>query len=261
MHHCPVFLAELAKPDGLITVHRARITTLEKSSVRLSNGDALPCHAVIYAIGWDCMDELFSPELANSLGLAKPLHSQDEGARMYWEELQRKADEEIVKELPILKQSPGLSKGCTQTPFRLYRQILPSTLAAEGDRSLVILGCMSSIATHIWSEVSALWAISWLEDLIDLGVPTDKAELDYDIARVNAYWTRNTLSVEPAGGGEIQLIVDKLMKDMGLKVKRKSGFLGIRDVFVPYRSQDYLGIVDEVLKKSNRQNICRDPQA
>jgi hypothetical protein len=39
------------------------------------------------------------------------------------------------------------------------------------------------------------------------------------------------------------------MKDMGLKAKRK-GRLGVRDTFVPYKSQDYLGIVDEVLHKS-----------
>lgn len=249
MHSCPKFLPELGKPDGLITVHRARITSAQGQDLHLSNGETIGCQALVYATGWTNEDSLFEPTLGLSLGLPKPVAYEDEASAEYWRKLHEKADAEVLSLLPILKDSPGCANANTLTPYRLHRYMLPSSLAAKNDRSLIFLGYSVTFQTHILSEITALWAICWLENLTDLHIPKDKEDIDYEIAKVNAWSVRKNLSQEQSAGSGVQHFIDLLMKDMGLRTKRKSG-LGLRDTFVPYRSRDYLGIVDEVLKRS-----------
>ncbi|KAL6852030.1 hypothetical protein J3F83DRAFT_771831 [Trichoderma novae-zelandiae] len=249
LHSCPKLIPELSKPDGLITVHRARITSAQDQTVCLSNGETMPCQALVFGTGWTPEDVLFDPALGLSLGLRKPTALEDADSTGYWKSLHERADRAILSLLPILKDSPGPRTPDPLTPCRLYRYMLPSSLAAANDRSLVFLGYLISIQTHILSEVSALWAICWLEELVDLGVPKSKEDIDDEIAKVNAYSLRKNLSQVPSAGSGIQHFIDLLMKDMGLRAKRKGG-LGVKDVFVPYKSQDYLGIVDEILESS-----------
>ncbi|EHK27464.1 uncharacterized protein TRIVIDRAFT_124753, partial [Trichoderma virens Gv29-8] len=252
LHSCPKFMSELSKPDGLITVHRARIASAQDQTLCLSNGETICCQALVFGTGWTSEDALFDPALGLNLGLPKPVVLEDEASKDHWQKLHSRADADLLSLFPILKDSPGRRNADALTPYRLYRYMLPSSLAATNDRSLVFLGYLISIQTHILSEVSALWAICWLENIIELGVPKTKEEIDYEIAKVNAFTLRKNLSQEPTAGSGIQHFVDLLMKDMGLKAKRKGG-LGIKDTFVPYRSQDYLGIVDEVLQRSKAQ--------
>lgn len=249
LHSYPKFLPELSKPDGLITVHRARITSTQDQMLHLSNGETVNCQALVYGTGWSGQDMLFEPSLGLSLGLPKPVALEDQISKDYWQKLHTKADVDVLSLLPILKDSPGLRSTPPLTPYRLHRYILPSSLAAQNDRSLVFLGYLISFQTHILSEVSALWAVCWLDNLVDLNIPNSKEDMDYEIAKVNAWSLRKNLTLEPRPGSGIQHFIDLLMKDMGLKAKRK-GRLGVRDTFVPYKSQDYLGIVDEVLQKS-----------
>lgn len=258
MHSCPKFIPELSKPDGLITIHRAGITSTQGDTVYLSNGESISCQALVFGTGWTPEDVLFDPAEGLSLGLRKPRALEDEDSARYWKKLHERADQEILSLLPILKDSPGPRNQDPLTPYRLYRYMLPSSLAAENDRSLVFLGYLISIQTHILSEVSALWAICWLEDLVDLGIPKSKQDIDYEIAKVSAYSLRKNLSQEPSAGSGIQHFIDLLMRDMGLRVKRKGG-VGVKDLFVPYRSQDYLGIVDEILQQRSRGVALSSP--
>ncbi|KAL7928619.1 hypothetical protein V8C35DRAFT_228893 [Trichoderma chlorosporum] len=248
LHSCPKFLTELSKPGGLITVHRARIASAQDQTLNLSNGETVSCQAIVFGTGWTSEDTLFDPALGLSLGVPKSAVLENEASTEYWQKLHTKADADLLSLLPILKDSPGCKTAQPLTPYRLYRYMLPSSLAATNDRSLVFLGYLISIQTHILSEVSALWAICWLENLVDLGVPESKEDIDYEIAKVNAFGLRKNLSQEPTAGAGIQHFIDLMMKDMGLKTKRKSG-LGVKDTFIPYRSQDYLGIVDEILQR------------
>ncbi|QYT05906.1 Flavin-containing monooxygenase [Trichoderma simmonsii] len=249
LHSCPKFISELSKPDGLLTVHRTRITSAQDQVLHLSNGKTISCQALVFGTGWTSEDALFDPALGLSLGLPKPAVLEDDISTQYWQKLHMKADDDVLSLLPILKDSPGRKTADPLTPYRLYRYMLPSSLAAADDHSLIFLGYLISIQTHILSEVSALWAICWLENLVDLGISKNKEDIDYEIAKVNAFSFRKNLSQEPSAGSGIQHFIDLLMKDMGLKPKRKGG-LGIKDTFVPYRSQDYLGIVDEILRRS-----------
>lgn len=202
----------------------------------------------MYGTGWSNEDMLFEPSLALSLGLPKLAALEDQNSKEYWQNLHTKADVDVLSLLPILEDSPGLQRVAALTPYRLHRYMLPPSLAAQNDRSLIFLGYLISIQTHILSEVSALWAVCWLENLVDLNIPSSKEDMDYEIAKVNAWSLRKNLTLEPNAGSGIQHFIDLLMKEMGLKAKRKGG-LGVRDTFSPYRSQDYLGIVDEILRK------------
>ncbi|KAL7949188.1 hypothetical protein V8C42DRAFT_313566 [Trichoderma barbatum] len=249
LHSCPKFISELSNPDGLITVHRARIASAQDYTLRLSDGGTIPCQALVFGTGWTSQDMLFDHTLGLSLGLPKIASFEDEASTKYWQNLHETADSELLSLIPILKDSPGCRNTEALTPYRLHRYMLPSSLASTNDRSLVFLGYLISIQTHILSEVSALWAICWLENLVDLGIPKSKEDIDYGIAKVNAFSLRKNLSQEPRAGTGIQHFIDLLMKDMGLKIKRKGG-LGVKDTFVPYRSQDYLGILDEILQMS-----------
>jgi dimethylaniline monooxygenase (N-oxide forming) len=203
----------------------------------------------VYGTGWSGEDMLFEPSLGLSLGLPKSVTLEDQNSKDYWQKLHIKAEADVLSLLPILKDSPGLRSPPALTPYRLHRYMLPSSLAAENDRSLVFLGYLISFQTHILSEVSALWAVCWLDNLVDLNISNSKEDVDFEIAKVNAWSLRKNLTLEPTPGSGIQHFIDLLMKDMGLKAKRK-GRLGVRDTFVPYRSKDYLGIVDEILQRS-----------
>jgi hypothetical protein len=154
---------------------------------------------------------------------------------------------------------PHYERPVDHTPTRLYRYILPSSLAAQGDHSLVLLGLVTSIQTTISAEVSALWGVAWMEGLLEKihTLPT-KAEMDYEIAKVNAWSARRYSSrgrQRQIASGEIQDVVDMWIKDLGLKVHRKGGLLGLRDTFVPYRAQDYKGIVKEVMEKTRQDKV------
>jgi hypothetical protein len=43
------------------------------------------------------------------------------------------------------------------------------------------------------------------------------------------------------------------MEDMGLRAKRKSNWLS--DTFLPYRAQDYKGIVQDMLAKAKGKSV------
>jgi hypothetical protein len=154
--------------------------------------------------------------------------------------------------LPVLGHPPAYNKKpVTQTPTRLYRHILPTALAAKDDHSLIFLGQVTSIMASIYAEVAALWGVAWMEDLLGKTHPLpSKEDMDYEIARVNAWCARRYLvrgDTRSIASAEIQHVVDLLMKDLGLGAHRKGWLM---DAIVPYRAQDYKGIVEDVLRGS-----------
>lgn len=84
----------------------------------------------------------------------------------------------------------------------------------------------------------------------DSAVPSSKEQIDYKVAEFNSWSAQRYLSrgrTRLVAGGEVQDIIDMLIKDLGLPVHRRRSW--IKDTFVPYRSRDYKGIVQDVLKK------------
>ncbi|KUJ18470.1 FAD/NAD(P)-binding domain-containing protein [Mollisia scopiformis] len=254
LHGNKKFVDELHS-ENLLKVHRASITSMRESNIALSNGEILNSDTVVFATGWDNKSELFDPADCLKLGITTDSTNEDEVTMKYWQTLGDKAEKYVVDLLPVLKNPPPhFTRPVPHTPYRLYRYILPPSLAAQDDRSLVFLGLVTSVQTSIYAEVSALWGIGWMEGL--LNVTKSKDEMDYDIAKVNAWSERRYLSrgrQRQIASVEIQDITDILMKGMGLKVYRKSNFLS--ETFVPIRAQDYRGIVREFLNKSACRSV------
>jgi hypothetical protein len=57
---------------------------------------------------------------------------------------------------------------------------------------------------------------------------------------------------DPAIVLEVQGFLDVLMRDLGLRDKRKKGWLGLKEWVVPYTSRDYRGVVREFLESVER---------
>lgn len=252
LHGQEKFVDELHS-GNMIQVHRATITSMSRSNVVLNNGDTLPCDAAIFATGWDYMSTLFTPTDSLALGTTALLKDEDPKTASYWESLHVEAEKDVLDKFPILKNPPSHHpRRVIHTPYRLYRHILPSSLAAQDDRSLVFLGLVTSVQTSIYAEVSALWAISWMEGMLD--IPKPKEKMDYEIARINAWCERRYLArgqTRQIASAEIQDVTDVLMRDMGLKVYRKSNIFS--EIFLPGFAQDYKGIVQDMLEKSKEE--------
>lgn len=259
LHDNEEFVKQLHSGE-LITVHRASIKSMFESSLTLSNSEVLPSDAVVFATGWEYKSDLFEPPVAIDLGISAPLEHQDATTARYWEDQRQRAEKAVLDTLPILKTPPPhYERPVQHTPTRLYRYILPSSLAAKQDHSLILLGLVTSIQTSISAEVSALWGVAWMEGLLERthSIPS-KPEMDYEIAKVNEWSARRYLSrgrQRQVASAEIQDVIDMWMRDLGLKVHRKGGLLGLRDTFVPYRSQDYEGIVKEVIGKNREAKL------
>lgn len=249
LHGNKKFVEELHS-GNLIQVHRASIVSVSRSDITLSNGEVLASDAAVFATGWDYKLDLFDP--ADSLQLGVPTLSKDEDPEIasYWEKLGTEAEKEVLQTLPILKTPPPHhERNVEYTPYRLYRYMLPTSLASQDDRSLIFLGLVTSVQTSIYAEVSALWGVAWMEGL--LNVSMSREAMDYDIAKVNAWCERRYLSrgrTRQIASAEIQDITDIMMADMGLKVHRKSNFLS--EIFAPIAAQDYRGIIQELLLKA-----------
>ncbi|KAH8821299.1 hypothetical protein F5884DRAFT_816850 [Xylogone sp. PMI_703] len=256
LHGNKQFVKEL-QSGNLITVHRATITSMSGTTVHLNNGENLESDAAVFGTGWNAEIDIFSPAERLNLGIPAPLEVQDPATAAYWDNLRKSADAEVVSLLPILKNPPPhYERPINYTPFRLYRYILPSSLASAKDRSVVFLGQVTSVQTTIVNEVAALWSVAWMEDLLpEKAIPKTKAEIDHEIAKVNAWCERRYLGrgrSRQIASAEVQHVTDVLMEDLGLEVYRKGG-LKIRDALVPYCAQDYKGIVQELLRKRKRE--------
>ena len=87
-----------------------------------------------------------------------------------------------------------------------------------------------------------------------LDISKSKEKMDYEIARINAWCERRYLArgqTRQIASAEIQDVTDVLMRDMGLKVYRKSNIFS--EIFLPGFAQDYKGIVQDMLEKSKEE--------
>jgi hypothetical protein len=157
------------------------------------------------------------------------------------------------------------SKPATLTPFRLFRHIAPPKLAARGDRSVVFLGCLLNSAVPTYGEVSALWAVAYLEKLpfapSTAATLKDIDDMEKNVSLLDTWGAlrfRDRAAPYLDGIVEIQDFIDLLVEDLGLRSERKifavernglknlfglSGWL--KEWFYPYLGRDYKGLVKE----------------
>ena len=269
---------KLVDQGKLVTVTRDKMVSAIGKSINLSNGDKITTDAIVYCTGWElAFPPLFSPELANELGIPVDPSLLSPKEKEYWKALDIAAEARIDADNPMLKNPPSnihVPKS-TKTPFRLFRAIVPSSLAARGDRSLVILGNYAGGRIQQTSEINSLWAIAYLEDLMP---PPTKAMLaneelmNKDIAHVEAFRKKRYLNAYPYRLAifEAPEYEDMVMRDLGLRADRKtmripSGWRGwfgwkawCEEWFGSYLASDYEGIVEEFLESVQKRKSSGD---
>jgi hypothetical protein len=165
----------------------------------------------------------------------------------------------------ILEYDEKHPKQATTTPFRLFRGMVPPSLSARGDRSLVVLGMTLNISVPIMAEVSSLWSVAYLEGLPFVPETKEMFEsrdgMEKDVSLMNNMgWLRfRDRSMPYIDGGEVtQSFIDQLMRDLGLRSDRKvlaterdgnKRWFGVtawyREWFDAYIGADYKALVEE----------------
>ena len=121
--------------------------------------------------------------------------------REMWEQLDRRADVEILQQLPRLARGPKRDFGRKHlqmyrsgggsdgeepveeyTPWRLWMAMVPPGTVEGTDRSLIFLGFFITLQEALRAETSSLWAFAWLNGL--LGKPVMRLSVDSNAASV-----------------------------------------------------------------------------
>jgi hypothetical protein len=258
----------LADEGKLIHVNRAHMVSATGNSITVSTGESIPSDAIVFCTGWNIASPfLFSPTLANEIGLPVDPTVLSEDESEYWRALDKAALTRIEADYPMLKNPPSNVhiKTFDKTPFRLFRYIVPPKLAARGDRSILFLGAFSNARSHLSAEIASLWSVAYFENLLPASTNAllaDKNEMDKDVAHVEAYRIKrysNTF-LHRLNGAEAPEFDDLMMNDLGLRTDRKRmrmaagwrGWFGWKawtaEWFGNYLASDYEGLVGEFLE-------------
>ncbi|KAB8295900.1 hypothetical protein EYC80_008721 [Monilinia laxa] len=232
---------------GAISVHIGDIVNLSANTVNLSNGDKIQTDAFVCATGWKHIPPLEFLPKGIDLGLPHTSESGEPAA------LIERADEEILTRFPRLEDQPISSKKAKPMegtpegklePFRLFRFIVPPKFIES--RDIAFMGFMASVSTSFISQFQALWVTAFFSNKVS--IPSD---FEYQTILHSRFgkWRY------PSGFGarypdtvfDGLPYYDMLLKDIGLKNHRKSGWFW--EIFEPYSPKDYIGLVDELKEK------------
>jgi dimethylaniline monooxygenase (N-oxide forming) len=255
------------KEGKQLHVHRAEATSLSDHELQLSNGDTFSIDALVFATGWHRAQssKTFSFNDCISLGLPIPLASEPDKLATKWGRFDRDADEELKYLFPLIASPPQTDPPVAEnTPYRMYRHIVSPELITNNDRTITFLSIAGTAHTVTYAEISALWAVAWMEGLYTPTMDqTDQVRredgLEKEVALVNAFLRHRYLSSAkrtPAFLTEAQTVFDTLVRDMGLEPDRRKGDGGLRgrlrEYLTPYECSDYSGIVQELLAKHKK---------
>ncbi len=290
----PVLKYLHADDDSIFKVHRATPIKLQDREMVLISADGqthtVPCDAVIWCTGWLPAIDFFSDKETRELGLpvliedrppvpdpkdtpTRPEISNPKPASTYFSQLSptaQAAEEHILSLFPALRSParPGYSPD--YTAYRLYRQCLPlssfpstDSKSCDHDRSLAFSGLVSNSQTAICSELTALWSVAYLEDLLPpTSLPSTRAEAEENVELALAF-QRRRYGVKGARDPEIvlevQSFLDLICRDLKVEVHRKrnavngkgwwEGMKGwVREYCTPYFARDYATVLEEFLE-------------
>ncbi|EGO59251.1 hypothetical protein NEUTE1DRAFT_39453 [Neurospora tetrasperma FGSC 2508] len=277
---------------GTVNIHIADITRLSPKTVHLSNGSQLETEALCCVTGWKHVPPVkFLPEgIEKDLGLP---HSLDGDAEpIFTDEMVARADEEILSKFPRLRNQPIINKRykpmteteglsvsdetisqARQTPWTLYRFMVPPSPRFLATRDIAFIGCFCSFSSGLSVYPQALWICAFLDDKLPLSVmPSRKALLEGNSKLKNEAVGEKGKTVEqvryetvlqarfgkwryPAGHGhqfpdfvfDALPYIDSMLGDLGLKIHRKKSWLA--EMTEPYGLEDYKDIVSKYAEK------------
>ena len=254
----------LVEEGKLIHILRESITSMSGTSLQLSNHETIQSDAVVFATGWiPSHSPLFDQDTAASLGLPIPLDQEAPAEASYWKKLESAADKIVLRLYPKLKDPPFPPRPSVTSPWRLFRTMAPTSLAAAHDYSLVFVGLISNNQVSTHAEISGLWAVAYLEGQLSgdaANMLNSKQEMDMDVATMTTFMARRYLGRKevPDAAMEIQDYTDLMMRDLGLRTDRKRlkmsktwfGYQAWKaEWFDPYMPKDYKGVVQEFLHR------------
>jgi hypothetical protein len=273
---------DVVKQDN-VKVHVADITQLSRRKVHLSSGETFNTDAFLLCTGWKHTSsiEYIPASLEERLGLPHANSSTNKEQQS----LESRADSEILFTYPRLKKRPveknkfkplsnADSPAATEeqmSGMNLYRFMVPADEELLEAHDIAFVGNLMTITTPTVAEIQSLWITAYFDGKVTPLAPQTSssrstppsqtvdpaAESDPQIASVQYSATLHNRFGKwryPGGwGGKIPDFVfdalpymDMLLTDLGVKSRRKSGFL--KEISEPYGPEDYVGIVDEWMK-------------
>ncbi|KAI3394500.1 hypothetical protein diail_2634 [Diaporthe ilicicola] len=265
--------------SGTVKVHIADLVRLSPSTVHLSDGTSFASDLLLCATGWKHVPPLtFLPKgIEKELGLP---HVPSDSEPIWKQSLIDKADDEILRRFPRLRDQPRVdkkfvplaeAKGLSThlqdevdptshtrlTPYTLYRFTVPPSSRFLITRDIAFAGLVTNFSTATTHYIQALWTSAFFDG--DLAVPKPETDtyqesvekLQYDTILHSRFgkWRY------PAGrGSQLPDFVfdavpyfDLLLGDMGLQVHRKKGWFA--EATEPYGPADYRNLVSEWVEK------------
>ena len=227
--------------------------------------------AVIWCTGYQPSLDFFSDHDKAGLGLPHLINKErgkdadeDEAA---WRAASEKSAAHMRSLFPSLSNSNkprSAVEPLTTTPFRLYNHILPlpSSLQPSHSRTLAFSSFTLTAQTALVAELSALYAVAYLEDLLPKtsNVPTTRSEAMKSISNIQSW---RDLRYGPRGKRDpeftmdTQSFMDEICKGLGIEWERKrrggTGRSKWREWTEPYGALDYRGLIEEFLLDRNER--------
>ena len=264
--------------DGTVSVHIADITSLSPRAVHLSDGIELPTDALLCVTGWKHVPPVqFLPKgIEKELGLP---HTPDPSDALFSDEAVKRADDIIFARFPRLKNQPVQNKNLKPllateglstterinpstplTPYTLYHFMVPPSARFIQTRDIAFAGFKMSISTTPVAHAQSVWISAYFNDQLSPSVlpPMGNPEVEAEGAKTLKELREETVlharfgkwRYPAAHGAQFPDFVfdalpylDLLMRDLGLKVHRKEGWLA--EATEPYGPEDYRDLVAE----------------
>lgn len=273
---------ELAKGDK-VAIHVGEIDHLSPGKVHLADGTSFESDALLANTGWKHVPPMkFLPEgIDKELGLPHTPTSESGSAPpdedlANQQDLIDQADKEILSRFPRLKDQPVWNKHyvpltdqkgidstdavtpCTPlTPFMLHHFLVPPSERLLRARDIAFVGMVSNFSNVLTAHLQGLWVAAYFSGRLAVdpaaAVGDDEAmrKLRYETVLHNRFgkwrYPIDWASKCPSFIFDAVPYLDLLLRDLGLEVHRKGGF--VAEMWYPYGPEDYRGVNDEWLAK------------
>lgn len=236
--------------EGKIRVHIDNIDHLEPRKVVLVGGETIESDVLVASTGWKKESTIkFAGLGEEQLGLPGTVAEK--------KALAEKADAEVLRDFPILKDQPKLAFVPKEAdPLRYYRFIVPYTMIES--RNLAFAGMISCVSTATVAAIQGHWIAAFMGEQLDRAPKSGQEVIDEIM--LHTQWGKWRY---PSGYGaslpdfvfEGVPYTNLLMKDLGLKTHRKPGLFA--ELTSPYLPPDFAGLMEE-WKQAHEKNAAAD---
>lgn len=269
---------DLVKGDG-IEVYIGEIDHLSPGKIHLADGTEFESDAFLVNTGWKHVPAIkFLPQgIEKELGIP---HNPDQNTSAddlaNQRELIERVDKEILSRFPRLRDQPVWNRNYVPitdqkgidspddvtpckplTPYMLYHFIIPPSERFLRVRDTAFIGMVSNFSNIITAHIQGLWISAYFQGLLEndpgRALESEKAleSLQHETAlharfghwRYPTDWGHRT----PSFVFDAVPYLDLLMRDLGLNIYRKTGWLA--NMYQPYGPEDYRDVTEEWQRK------------